>query len=144
MFFSTASARKITDGAEQILCVVWKNAKLLTGETISGLTVNWRNAIVSLDPTGSTPGSWATLSQIAHDDGNDTVAANSVNCDAVVTTSWHGQIVRSFTLKNVTQSGLAAAIASASADYFGVEMPHTNVYISNITINIKEGASNEL
>lgn len=144
MFFSTASARKITDGAEQILCVVWKNAKLLTGETISGLTVNWRNAIVSLDPTGSTPGSWATLSQIAHDDGKDTVAANSVYCDAVVTTSWHGQIVRSFTLKNVAQSGLAAAIAAAAADYFGVEMPHTNVYISNITINIKEGTSNEL
>lgn len=144
MFFSTASARKITDGAEQILCVIWKNAKLLSGETISGLTVNWRNAIVSLDPTASTPGSWTTLSQIAHDDGKDTLPANSTLCDAVITTSWHGQIVRSFTLKNVTQSGLAAAIAAASDDYFGVQMPHTNVYISNITINVKEGANNEL
>ena len=137
MFYMSASTRKITDESFQTLTIIWRNTTLANTDTITSLTTAWRTALGGLDPTGSTPGSWYTLAQTQHNDGNSTVSAASTKCDAIVTTSWKGQIVRSFTVKDTTQAGLASAIAADSLKYFGVSMPAANVFVSNITIKIK-------
>ena len=137
MFYMSASTRTIIADSFQTLTIIWRNASLGNSDTISSLTTAWRSALADLDPTGSTPGSWDTLAQTQHNDGGNDVSAASTKCDAIVTTSWKGQIVRTFTVKDTTQTGLASAIAADSLKYFGVSMPAANVFVSNITIKIK-------
>lgn len=141
MYYVTTSARTMC-GSFQTMSVIWRKAALAAGHTISASTANWRAAITALDPTGETPGAWQYLVQAANDDRSSEVNAASVYCDATVILSDHGKIVRSFRVNDTTQTGLASAITAKALQIFGLSIPAANVYISNITINVKGGLNN--
>lgn len=137
MNYSMTTYRQLTSSVIQTLTVVWRHAYIPDNSSINSLTLPWENALTALNPTGSTPGNWYGLQQAAHDDGAATVSAASVNCDAVVSLISDRKVTYTFTIKNTTQSGLAAAIQAQFLKLYGTTLPASDVGISNITIRVK-------
>ena len=137
MNYSMTTYRQLTTDIIQTLTVVWRHAYVPDNSSINLLTLPWENALTALNPTGSTPGNWYGLQQSAHADGAETVSAASVNCDAVVSLISARKVTYTFTIKNTTQSGLAAAIQAMFLKLHGSTLPAADVGISNITIKVK-------